>query len=277
MVGTLYICGTPIGNLEDITLRQLRILKEVDLIAAEDTRQTVKLLNYYEISSPLTSYHEFNKKEKGAKIIHELLNGKNVALVSDAGMPCISDPGEDIIDLCYKNNIKVTTVPGATAVVSALILSGITASQYTFFGFLPHNKKEQKEMLESMSAETKTMLLYEAPHRLTKTLLLLKENLGESRQISLVREITKKYEEVLKLTIEEALTYYNENSPRGEYVLVISGGDKAVIASAWDNLTLSEHVEMYVAEGIAKKEAIKLVAKDRNLPKREVYDSVMKK
>lgn len=280
MSGTLYICGTPIGNLEDITLRQLRILKEVDLIAAEDTRRTIKLLNYYEISCPLTSYHEFNKKDKGAKIIQELLSGKNIALVSDAGMPCVSDPGEDIINLCYENDITVTTVPGATAVISALILSGISSKQYAFFGFLPHNKKEQKETLEYISKETKTIVLYEAPHRLTKTLEALKDSIGEEREISIIREITKKHEEVLKFSIEEAILYHKENSPRGEYVIVISGGDAAgSIANekSWGNLSIEEHVDMYVEGGSTKKDAIKLVAKDRLLSKRDVYNETMKK
>ena len=279
MTGTLYICGTPIGNLEDITLRQLRILKEVDLILAEDTRHTIKLLNYYEISCPLTSYHEFNKREKGIKIIKELLSGKNIALVSDAGMPCISDPGEDIINLCYENNISVTTVPGATAVISALILSGISCKEYAFFGFLSHNKKEQKEALASISRETKTIIIYESPHRLSKTLESLKEALGDTRQIAIIREITKKHEEVLKLEIAEAVLHYKENSPRGEYVLVVEGKDDmdGTEENIWENISITEHVEMYVEKGNTKKDAIKLAAKDRSLPKRQVYDEVMKK
>lgn len=276
MSGILYICGTPIGNLEDITLRQLRIFKEVDLIAAEDTRHTIKLLNYYDIKCPLTSYHEFNKKEKGTEIIEKLLDGKNIALVTDAGMPGISDPGEDIIKLCYDNNIKVTTVPGPTAVISALVLSGISSRQYVFEGFLSQSKKELKESIMRIGEETRTIILYESPHRLIKTLEILKDALNKDRKISVIREITKKYEEVLKLTVEEAILYYKENKPRGEFVLVIEGKEKTV-SDDWENTTVYSHVDSYLDKGFTKKEAIKLVSKDRGIVKREVYNLIMKK
>lgn len=274
MNGILYICGTPIGNLEDITLRQLRVLKEVSLIAAEDTRHTIKLLNYYNISCPLTSYHEFNKKEKGIKIIEKLLEGESVALVTDAGMPAISDPGEDIIALCYENNITVTTVPGPTAIISALILSGISPRQYIFEGFLPQNKKEYKQALNRISKESRTIVLYESPHRLVKTLEILKETLGNERRLAIVRELTKKHEEVIRLTIKEAIIYYGENKPRGEFVLVIEGKEY-LEENTWEKISIYEHIEMYINDGYDKKEAIKLVAKERNIPKRDVYDKVM--
>lgn len=276
MSGILYICGTPIGNLEDITLRQLRVLKEVNLIAAEDTRHTIKLLNYYNISCPLTSYHEFNKKEKGAKIIKKLLEGESVALVSDAGMPGISDPGEDIIALCYENNITVTTVPGPTAIISALILSGISSRQYIFEGFLPQNKKEYKQAINRITKESRTIILYESPHRLVKTLEILKEAVGNERRLAIVRELTKKHEEVIRLTIEEAINFYAENKPRGEFVLVIEGKEY-IQENSWDKIYIPEHVDMYINYGYNKKEAIKLVARERNMPKRDVYDIVMKK
>jgi len=274
MSGILYICGTPIGNLEDITLRQLRIFKEVDLIAAEDTRHTIKLLNYYEIKCPLTSYHEFNKKDKGNEIIKKLLAGKNIALVTDAGMPAISDPGEDIIKLCYDNNILVTTVPGPTAIISALVLSGISSRHYVFEGFLSQNKKDLKESLKRIGEEKRTIVLYESPHRLIKTLEVLKQVLNEDRKLSVIRELTKKHEEVLIFTIEEAILYYKDANPRGEFVLVIEG-KQSTSSYEWENLSIESHVNSYIKLGNTKKEAIKLVAKERNIGKRYVYDQVM--
>lgn len=279
MYGTLFVCGTPIGNLEDITIRCLNTLKEVDLIAAEDTRQTVKLLNYYEIKTPLTSYHEHNKESKGVKIIEELKAGKNVAIVSDAGMPGISDPGEDLIKLCYEENVPVTVVPGATAVVTAVVLSGIGSRSYCFEGFLPNNKKQRRDILKRLQKESRTIVLYEAPHHLKATLLELYEVLG-NREIAVVKELTKKYENVNKGTFEEIIQYYNENEPKGEFVIVIKGMELNEIIEeekmSFNNISIEEHFKMYVDKGLDDKSAIKQVAKDRGVGKREIYSHIMK-
>ncbi len=279
MYGTLFVCGTPIGNLEDITIRCLNTLKEVDLIAAEDTRQTVKLLNHYEIKTPLTSYHEHNKESKGVKIIEELKAGKNVAIVSDAGMPGISDPGEDLIKLCYEENVPVTVVPGATAVVTAVVLSGIGSRSYCFEGFLPNNKKQRRDILKRLQKESRTIVLYEAPHHLKATLLELYEVLG-NREIAVVKELTKKYENVNKGTFEEIIQYYNENEPKGEFVIVIKGMELNEIIEeeklSFNNISIEEHFKMYVDKGLDDKSAIKQVAKDRGVGKREIYSHIMK-
>lgn len=256
----LYICGTPIGNLEDITLRQLRILKEADLIAAEDTRRSLKLLNYYDITKPLVSYHHHNRKSKGDYLLDKLREGLIIALITDGGMPLISDPGAELVSLCRQNNIPVTTVPGPTAFVSAFILSGFNTEAFSFFGFKSHKE------LKLLANEEKTMILYEAPHRLTKTLKVLKEILG-NRKIAIVREITKIYEESLFFTLEEGIEYYKSRVPKGEFVIVIEGQKRIL---EWD-ISVTEHVNMYLQKGFSEKEAIKLTAKDRNLPKREVY------
>lgn len=277
MPGTLYLCATPIGNLEDITYRAVRILKEVDLIAAEDTRHTKKLLNHLKITTPLTSYHEHNKATKGPILIEKLKEGLNIALVSDAGTPGISDPGEDLVRLAHENNILVTPVPGASAVISGLIISGLSTRRFIFEGFLPTDNKGRNERLRKLSNEDRTIVLYEAPHRLLKTLEALYEALG-NRKISIVRELTKQYEEVKISTIEESIKYYQEVSPKGEFVLVIEGLSNEAIneieIKKWENISIDEHVRLYIDQGKTQKEALKQVAKDRGLSKREVYQII---
>jgi len=274
MAGILYLCATPIGNLEDITLRCIRILKEVDLIAAEDTRQTVKLLNHFEIKKPMISYHEHNKKEKGRELINMLLEGRNIALVSDAGMPAISDPGEDLVRLCIEHHISVTPIPGASASLTALIVSGLSTRSFCFEGFLPSNKKEKKEKLQQLAEETRTIILYESPHRIKDTLSDLQQYLGD-RRISVSRELTKKFEETLHGSISEIHATFQQRDIKGEFVVVIEGMNlKDLIdkeSKKWDNITIEQHILMYVEQGMDKKEAIKKVAEDRKLPKKEVY------
>ena len=273
--GVLYIIATPIGNLEDITLRALNILKGVDFIAAEDTRHTIKLLNHYEIKKTLLSYHEHNKYEKGNEIIELLKSGKNIGLVSDAGTPAISDPGEDLVKLCIENNIRTIPIPGATALISALIVSGKDTKKFVFEGFLSQEKNNRKNVLEKIKDETRTIILYEAPHKIKKTLVELLKYLG-NRNITLVRELTKKYEEIRTYTIEEAIVDYSQREPRGEYVLVIEGKPEIEVskekAQIWEELTLDEHMEYYLKKDMVKKEVIKQIAKDRNINKREVYN-----
>ena len=274
MNGTLYLCATPIGNLGDISARCLEILREVDLIAAEDTRRTVQLLNHFEISKPLTSYHEHNKREKGEYIIKLLKEGKNVAQVSDAGTPAISDPGEDLVSLCIENDITVTSIPGPVAGINALILSGLSTARYAFEGFLSVNKRHRAEHLASLKNDTHTLIFYEAPHKLKNTLSDMAKAFGEDRKIAIARELTKLHEEILRFTLKEAIEYYNENNPRGEYVLVIEGAsekDMQEEAHEWESLSITEHVEKYIAEGTTSKDAIKQVAVDRGMQKREVY------
>lgn len=277
MPGRLYLCATPIGNLEDITYRVVRILKEVDLIAAEDTRHTKKLLNHLEINTPLTSYHEHNKATKGPILIEKLKEGLNIALVSDAGTPGISDPGEDLVRLAHENNILVTPVPGASAVISGLIISGLSTRRFAFEGFLPADNKERKERLKKLSKEDRTIVLYEAPHRLSKTLEALYEALG-NRKISIIRELTKQYEEVKQCTLEESIIYYQEVSPKGEFVLVIEGLSdeemKEIEIKKWETISIDEHFKLYIDEGKDQKEAMKLVAKNRGISKREVYQII---
>lgn len=274
MAGKLYVCATPIGNLEDITYRVLRILKEVDCIAAEDTRNSIKLLNYFGIKTPMTSYHEFNKLEKAYQLVDMLHKGMDIALITDAGTPAISDPGEDLIRICYEEGIEVTSLPGPAACITALTISGLPTRRFCFEAFLPRDKKKRGIILNQLKTETRTIILYEAPHHLKTTLIDLMNILG-NRQISLCRELTKKYEEIMRTTIKEALTYYQEHESRGEYVIVIQGKSCEDIEKEkqqeWMTMDLKEHMKYYEAQGISQKEAMKLVAKDRGLPKREVY------
>ncbi|TCL00041.1 16S rRNA (cytidine1402-2'-O)-methyltransferase [Natranaerovirga hydrolytica] len=279
MKGKLILCATPIGNLEDITLRTLNTLKEVDCIAAEDTRHTQKLLNAYHIKKPLTSYHEHNKIDKAKVIIEKIKEGNTIALVSDAGTPGISDPGEELVKLCYKENIEVTALPGAVAGIMALILSGLSTRRFAFEGFLPTHKKEKEYILKQLNEEVRTIILYEAPHRLKKTLQELKEALG-NRKITICKELTKKFETIMPIDIERAILFYEKEEPRGEYVLVIEGKtiDYKIEEDQdqWKALTIEEHMTYYEKENISKKEAMKLVAKDRGVGKRDIYKALLK-
>lgn len=278
MAGKLYLCATPIGNLEDITFRVLRTLKEVDLIAAEDTRNSIKLLNHFEIKTPMTSYHEFNKIEKAYQLVDRMREGKNIALITDAGTPGISDPGEDIVRICYEEGIEVTSLPGPAACITALTMSGLPTRRFAFEAFLPRDKKERAAVLKQLKNETRTMIVYEAPHHLVKTLEELFEVLGD-RKITVCRELTKRYEEKTLATISECLNYYKENEPRGEYVLVIDGKTFKEMEEeerkAWETMSLEEHMAMYEAQVTPHKEAMKLVAKDRGISKRDVYQALL--
>lgn len=273
MSGTLYLCATPIGNLGDVSARLLEAFKNADLIACEDTRRTLQLLNHFDIHKPLTSYHEHNKHEKGEYITSLLLEGKNIVLVSDAGSPAISDPGEDLVRLCIEKDISVTSVPGPVAFVTALILSGLPTARFSFEGFLSVNKRHRREHLDMLKYDTRTLIFYEAPHKLKNTLADMCDVFGGGRRIALARELTKIHEDIFRTTISEAVDYYNSNAPRGEYVLVIEGctEDTSSDSHWWDTLTIAEHIDKYIADGYDKKEAIKLCAADRDLPKREVY------
>lgn len=266
--GILYICPTPIGNLEDITLRTIKVLNEVDLIAAEDTRHTLKLLNHYNIKKPLISYHEHNKITAGEKILEEIKKGKKIALVTDAGMPGISDPGEDIIKRCIEENIELVALPGPTAFVLALVLSGLSTESFVFEGFLPSKGKERKDRLNKLKNETRTIILYEAPHRIISLLKDLLEALG-NRKIAISRELTKIHEETFRGTIQEAIEKFESQNPKGEFVLVVEGTD--VEEQSFDHISIKEHIKMYMDEGLSKKESIKKVAKERNIPKSQVY------
>ena len=278
MSGTLYLCATPIGNLEDITLRVLRTLKEVDLIAAEDTRNSIKLLNHYEIKTPMTSYHEFNKYEKAEVLIGKLREGTDIALITDAGTPGISDPGEVLVKRAMEENILVTSLPGAAACITGLTLSGLSTRRFAFEAFLPSDKKERQRILEELKKETRTVILYEAPHHLRKTLKELYEVLG-CRKVSVVKELTKKHETIFQSDLEEAVRYYGENEPRGEYVIVIEGKSQEEILQEaqekWEEMGLSEHMEFYESQGMDRKSAMKQVAKDRGISKREVYQALL--
>ena len=278
MAGKLYLCATPIGNLEDITFRVLRTLKEVDLIAAEDTRNSIKLLNHFEIKTPMTSYHEYNKIEKAYQLMDKLREGKNIALITDAGTPGISDPGEDLVRICMEEGIEVTSLPGPAACITALTMSGLPTRRFCFEAFLPRDKKERAFVLKELSDETRTIVMYEAPHHLVKTLTDLKEVLG-NRRIRLCRELTKKHEEVFSATFEEALIFYEENEPRGEYVIVIEAKSREAIQEeqkkAWEMMSVEEHMMYYESQGVNHKEAMKLVAKDRGISKREVYQMLL--
>lgn len=278
MAGQLYLCATPIGNLEDMTFRGIRTLKEVDLIAAEDTRNSIKLLNHFEIKTKMTSYHEFNKVEKARYLVEKMQEGLNVAVITDAGTPGISDPGEELVRQCIEAGITVTSIPGACAAVNALIISGRPTRRFAFEAFLPADKKERREILDRLRDETRTMIIYEAPHRLVKTLTELKEVLGD-RKISLCKELTKRHENVFVTTLEQALIYYEENEPRGEYVLVIEGKTFEELRKESQEeflaITIEEHMEQYLSQGMDKKAAMKQVAKDRGISKREVYQALL--
>lgn len=274
MAGTLYLCATPIGNLEDITFRVLNTLKSVDLIAAEDTRNSIKLLNHFDIKVPMTSYHEYNKIDKAKVLVQKMQEGTNIALITDAGTPGISDPGEELVKQAYEAGITVTSLPGPAACITALTLSGLETRRFAFEAFLPTDKKERKQVLSEMERETRTVILYEAPHRLKKTLAELFQVLGD-RKITLCKELTKKHENAFLTTISQAMTYYDENDPRGEYVLVIQGKSQQQVVEEeqkkWEEITIEEHMDIYLSKGMAKKEAMKAVAKDRGISKREVY------
>lgn len=278
-IGELYLCATPIGNLEDMTFRCIRVLKEADVIAAEDTRNSIKLLNHFEIKTPMTSYHEFNKVEKARVLVDKLLKGETVALITDAGTPGISDPGEELVRQCIEAGIKVTPVPGAAACINALIMSGMPTRRFCFEAFLPSDKKEKSDVLEQLKAEQRTIIIYEAPHRLLRTLTELESALGGMRRIAVCKELTKRHETVYRDTISGALGYYTANEPKGEYVLVIEGRSPKELLeekrAAWDDMSIEEHFNMYVSQGMDKKDAMKLVAKDRGVSKRDIYNALL--
>ncbi len=279
MAGKLYLCATPIGNLDDITFRVLETLKNVDLIAAEDTRHTIKLLNHFEIKTPMTSYHEFNKVEKAKQLVAMMLEKDiDLAVVTDAGTPGISDPGEELVKFALEAGIEVTSLPGPAACIVALTMSGMNTRRFCFEGFLPTDKKEREAVLERLKNETRTTIMYEAPHRLVKTLELLKPVLGD-RKIAFCKELTKKFENRVAFTCEAAIAYYKEQEPRGEFVLVIEGLDPQVLIeearAAWESMTMEEHVQMYMDQGMSKKDAMKAVAADRGIGKRDVYAALL--
>ena len=278
MPGTLYLCATPIGNLEDITMRVLRTLKEVDLIAAEDTRNSIKLLNHFEITTPMTSYHEYNKIDKGRTLVSKLLEGQNIALITDAGTPAISDPGEELVKMAHEAGITVTSLPGACACVTALTVSGLPTRRFAFEAFLPSDKKERKDVLENLKNETRTIILYEAPHHLVKTLEELLQALG-NRRATICRELTKKHETIFLTTLEEALNFYTDTEPKGECVIVLEGRTfkelKEESRAEWQKLSVEEHVNMYIEQGMDKKEAMKAAAKDRGVSKQAIYKELL--
>lgn len=278
MAGVLYLVATPIGNLEDMTYRAVRILQEVDLIAAEDTRNSIKLLNHFEIKTPMTSYHEHNKYEKAQVLVGKLLQGSRIALITDAGTPGISDPGEELVRQCYEAGVQVIPVPGACAAINALIASGRPTRRFAFEAFLPSDKKERREILEELKRETRTMIVYEAPHRLRKTIEELGATLG-NRNITVCRELTKKHEEFFLTTLEDAADYYSQTEPKGECILVIEGLSRQAIRQEsqkqWQSMSLQEHMDTYMNQGMEKKEAMKQVAKDRGVSKREIYQRML--
>ena len=278
--GTLYLCATPIGNLEDITYRVLRTFKEVDLIAAEDTRNSIRLLNHFEIKTPMTSYHEYNKIEKAYQLVAKMREGKNIALITDAGTPGISDPGEDIVRICYEEGIPVTSLPGAAACITALTMSGLPTRRFAFEAFLPKDKKEHQAVLEELKTETRTIIIYEAPHHLVRTLQELSDALGGDRRLTICRELTKRHEEKLQMTLADSLSYYEVNEPRGEYVLIIAGRSREEMKkeeqAGWEALSLEEHMAHYESQGIDRKKAMKRVAKDRGVSKRDIYQALLK-
>ena len=278
--GTLYLCATPIGNLEDITYRVLRTLKEVDLIAAEDTRNSIRLLNHFEIKTQMTSYHEYNKIDKAYQLVAKMREGKNIALITDAGTPGISDPGEDIVRICYEEGIPVTSLPGAAACITALTMSGLPTRRFAFEAFLPKDKKEHQAVLEELKTETRTIIIYEAPHHLVRTLQELHDTLGGDRRLTICRELTKRHEEKLQMTLADSLSYYEVNEPRGEYVLIIAGRSREEMKkeeqAGWEALSLEEHMAHYESQGIDRKEAMKRVAKDRGVSKRDIYQALLK-
>lgn len=278
MQGKLYLCATPIGNLEDITFRVLRTLKEVDLIAAEDTRNSIKLLNHFDIHTPMTSYHEYNKIEKAEVLIRKMQEGSNIALITDAGTPGISDPGEDLVRMCYEAGIEVTSLPGPAACITALTLSGLATRRFAFEAFLPSDKKERQAVLAELVNETRTIILYEAPHRLLKTLKELRDTLG-NRKMTLCRELTKKHETAFASTIDDLLKFYEAQEPKGECVLVIEGRSRTELIekerARFEELSIEEHMQQYLDQGMDKKEAMKAVAKDRGVSKRDIYQALL--
>ncbi|MCB7318499.1 16S rRNA (cytidine(1402)-2'-O)-methyltransferase [Lacrimispora sp. 210928-DFI.3.58] len=281
MAGKLYLCATPIGNLEDITFRVLRTLKEVDLIAAEDTRHSIKLLNHFEINTPMTSYHEYNKVDKARYLVEKMEEGTNIALITDAGTPGISDPGEELVRQCVEAGIEVTSLPGPAACITALTMSGLSTRRFAFEAFLPTEKGDKKErlrILEELKDETRTIIIYEAPHHLVSTLRDLNEALG-NRRISICRELTKRYETAFRTTFEEALAFYDTEEPKGECVIVIEGRSPEELREeqrkVWEEMTIEEHMEYYLSQGQDKKEAMKSVAKDRGISKRDVYQQLL--
>lgn len=280
MAGKIYLVATPIGNLSDISIRAVDTLKNVDVIACEDTRNTIKLLNHFEIKAPLTSYHEYNKIDKAYELCEKVKTGKNIAFVSDAGMPAISDPGYELVDIAYKEGLNVTVIPGASAVVSALAISGISSRRFSFEGFLPSDKNEKKEILTELSQESRTIILYEAPHRLLKTLKELFECMGD-RKISIVRELTKLHEEVIRGNLGKIIADYEscDIAVKGEYVLVIEGKSllekRSERQKSFEEISIKEHFDKYILMGLDKKEAMKAVAKDRGIQKREVYKELI--
>jgi 16S rRNA (cytidine1402-2'-O)-methyltransferase len=277
--GMLYLCATPIGNLEDITYRVVRILNEVDLIAAEDTRNSIKLLNHFEIKTPMTSYHEYNKVEKARTLVEKMKNGADVAVITDAGTPGISDPGEELVRQCHEAGITVTSLPGPAACITALTLSGRPTRRFAFEAFLPSDKQERKETLAELTDETRTIILYEAPHRLVKTLKELESVLGGQRNLTICKELTKRYENAFLTTIAEAIVFYEEQEPRGEYVLVIEGKMRSEIKkeqqAQWETMSIADHVNLYLEQGMDKKEAMKAAAKDRGVSKRDIYQELL--
>ena len=277
--GKLYLCATPIGNLEDITIRVLNTLREVDLIAAEDTRHSIRLLNHYEIKTPMTSYHEFNKIEKARYLVEKMREGTNLALITDAGTPGISDPGEELVRQCHEAGIELTSLPGPAACITALTISGRSTRRFSFEAFLPADKKERKDILNELVNETRSIIIYEAPHRLVRTLEELKDTLGADRALTICKELTKRHETAFLTTFGEALDFYKNNDPRGEYVLVIEGKSRSEIEKekqeAWESMTVEEHVNMYMEKGNDKKESMRLAAKDRGISKRDIYQMLM--
>lgn len=277
--GMLYLCATPIGNLEDITFRVIRTLKEVDLIAAEDTRNSIKLLNHFEIKTPMTSYHEHNKVEKAKVLVDKMRAGTNIALITDAGTPGISDPGEELVRQCHEAGIQVTSLPGAAACITALTMSGQPTRRFVFEAFLPFDKKERADVLEELKNETRTIIINEAPHHLAALIDELTGVLGGDRSVSICKELTKRYEKVWKTTLEEASQFYKSRQPRGEYVLVIAGRDRQDLKlekqKSWDAMSIQEHVAMYENQGIDRKEAMRMAAKDRGISKRDVYQQLL--
>lgn len=279
MSGVLFLCATPIGNLEDMTFRVVRVLKEADLIAAEDTRNSIKLLNHFGIETPMTSYHEYNKYEKGKRLVERLQQGQNIALITDAGTPGISDPGEELVKMCYEAGIQVTALPGAAACITALTMSGLSTRRFVFEGFLPVDKKDRERVLGDMEREFRTIILYEAPHRLVKTLKLLLERLGD-RRVTVCRELTKRHETVFAATLLEAAAYYGQCQPKGECVIVLEGNSREAALrkeqQEWRALSIEDHMERYMSQGLDKKEAMRRVAKDRGVQKREIYNYFIK-
>lgn len=274
MSGILYLCATPIGNLGDMTPRVVETLNSVDIIAAEDTRNSIKLLNYFDIHTPMTSYHEYNKVDKAKQLVGQLRSGRNIALITDAGTPAISDPGEVLVRMCHENGVKVTSLPGAAACITALTMSGLSTRRFCFEGFLPSDKREKAMVLSELKEESRTVVMYEAPHHLVRTLQELYDAVGD-RKITLCRELTKKFESVMPTTLKMAIEYYAEEEPKGEYVLVLEGKSreekrKEQIA-AWETMSIEEHMKYYEEQGMDKKSAMKQVAKDRGVGKREIY------